>query len=75
MSDPEQRKPPLSAEHARLAGSSADVPGNWKAIRPYVSERAWGTVREDYSAEATPTGSSLRWRYLQADWVVVCPVM
>jgi hypothetical protein len=46
-----QRKPVPSAEHARLADSSPDTPGDWKAIGPYVSERAWGTVREDYSAD------------------------
>jgi hypothetical protein len=50
MNDAGQREPPLSAEHARLADSSPDAPGEWKAIGPYVSERAWGTVREDYSA-------------------------
>ncbi len=27
---------------------------NWKLWGPYLSERQWGTVREDYSAEATP---------------------
>src|SRR5258706_6613924 len=26
---------------------------NWKAWGPYLSERAWGTVREDYSANGT----------------------
>ena len=50
MSNLEKPKP-LSAEHARLEDSSPDTPGNWKAIGPYVSERAWGTVREDYSAD------------------------
>lgn len=25
----------------------------WRKWGPYVSERAWGTVREDYSAGAT----------------------
>src|SRR6476659_9500755 len=50
MSNFAKRKP-LSAEHARLEDSSPDTPGNWKAIGPYVSERAWGTVREDYSAD------------------------
>ena len=24
---------------------------NWKRWGPYLSERAWGTVREDYSAD------------------------
>jgi hypothetical protein len=42
---------PASAEHARLAQSSSDHPSDWKAIGPYLSERAWGTVREDYSAD------------------------
>jgi hypothetical protein len=38
-----------SAEHARL--QQADVgTAAWRAWGPYVSERAWGTVREDYSA-------------------------
>ena len=48
---------PASAEHARLAQSSSDHPSDWKAIGPYLSERAWGTVREDYS----PDGNA--WNY------------
>jgi hypothetical protein len=40
-----------SVEHARLAESPAGLPGDWKALGPYLSERAWGTVREDYSAD------------------------
>ena len=40
-----------TAEHARIASAPAGRPGNWKALGPYVSERAWGTVREDYSAD------------------------
>jgi hypothetical protein len=51
MDDIGQRETPRSAEHARLADSSPDTPGNWKAIGPYISERAWGTVREDYSSD------------------------
>ena len=51
MKDMAQRKPLLSAEHARLADSTPDAPGEWKEIGPYVSDRAWGTVREDYSAD------------------------
>jgi hypothetical protein len=53
----------LSAERERVAsfgrpedGLSAATP--WYAWGPYVSERAWGTVREDYSADGTP------WEYL-----------
>lgn len=40
----------LSAEHQRLADSQARR-ADWKRWGPYVSERAWGTVREDYSAD------------------------
>ena len=43
--------PAASAEHARLAGATADRINDWKALGPYLSERAWGTVREDYSAD------------------------
>ena len=35
----------------QISKGSIDHPGDWKAIGPYVSERAWGTVREDYSAD------------------------
>jgi len=40
-----------SAEHARLSEAPHGRPGPWKALGPYLSERAWGTVREDYSAD------------------------
>ncbi len=45
-----------TAEHERLASSTDRLPGEWKAIGPYVSERAWGTVREDYSADGDAWG-------------------
>jgi hypothetical protein len=35
--------------------------GNWKRWGPYLSERQWGTVREDYSAYGTA------WDYLPHD--------
>jgi hypothetical protein len=38
-----------TAEHQRLIDSEARR-ADWKNWGPYVSERAWGTVREDYSA-------------------------
>ncbi len=38
-----------TAEHQRLADSQHRN-ADWKNWGPYVSERAWGTVREDYSA-------------------------
>jgi hypothetical protein len=39
----------VNAEQRRLEASNARV-AHWKRWGPYVSERAWGTVREDYSA-------------------------
>jgi len=39
-------KAPPTAEHARLAD-----PAPWRRWGPYLSERQWGTVREDYSAD------------------------
>jgi hypothetical protein len=42
----------MSAESARLS----EVPTRrapWKRWGPYLSERAWGTVREDYSADGS----------------------
>ncbi len=41
--DPERRR---LAEDARREG-------NWKRWGPYLAERQWGTVREDYSADGT----------------------
>ena len=38
----------LGAEAARLAEDARRV-RNWKRWGPYLSERQWGTVREDYS--------------------------
>src|SRR6266404_52270 len=38
-------------ERARIAEGATDQPGRWWALGPYMSERAWGTVREDYSAD------------------------
>ncbi|MEZ0110173.1 hypothetical protein ABH920_004188 [Catenulispora sp. EB89] len=42
----------MQAEKARLAAADEGrVP--WRAWGPYLAERAWGTVREDYSAGGT----------------------
>ncbi|HXI14217.1 MAG TPA: glucosidase [Thermoanaerobaculia bacterium] len=38
-----------TAEHKRLA-SSPDELRSWRRWGPYLSDRSWGTVREDYSA-------------------------
>src|SRR5271170_1749834 len=40
------------AEKTRLAACSMS-PRAWKGWGPYLSERQWGTVREDYSANGT----------------------
>lgn len=39
-----------TTEHKRLAEHHS-MRVNWKKWGPYLSERAWGTVREDYSEE------------------------
>ena len=39
-------------EHQRLAEDAART-ANWKRWGPYLSDREWGTVREDYSADGT----------------------
>lgn len=41
---------PLPAEGQRLL-SDASRQSNWKRWGPYLAERQWGTVREDYSAD------------------------
>ncbi|MCA9291828.1 MAG: glucosidase, partial [Phycisphaerales bacterium] len=40
----------LGAEARRLR-EDADRTANWKRWGPYLAERQWGTVREDYSAD------------------------
>ena len=40
----------MSAERDRL-NEDPGGPSPWRRWGPYVSERAWGTVREDYSAD------------------------
>jgi len=41
-----------SKEHARLQDHRRRK-ANWKKWGPYLSDRAWGTVREDYSADGS----------------------
>lgn len=50
---PKSPETPLTKEHARLAADTAREK-NWKRWGPYLSERQWGTVREDYSADGEP---------------------
>ncbi|HSD21445.1 MAG TPA: glucosidase [Anaeromyxobacter sp.] len=49
-----------TAEERRLEESRART-AHWKRWGPYLSERAWGTVREDYSDFGTA------WEYLSHD--------
>jgi hypothetical protein len=50
----------MTREELRLKESEARKK-HWKRWGPYLSERAWGTVREDYSA----TGEA--WDYFPHD--------
>lgn len=64
-----RRKPQIAVRSARLRRSAAErerlnqfADGQgWKAWGPYLSERQWGTVREDYS----PHGNA--WDYFPHD--------
>jgi hypothetical protein len=51
---------PINEETARLRESDAGKV-NWKQWGPYLSERQWGTVREDYSKDGNP------WEYFSHD--------
>src|SRR5215469_4014933 len=50
----------MTAEERRLKEESRAQP-SWKLWGPYISERQWGTVREDYSADGNA------WNYLNHD--------
>jgi hypothetical protein len=50
----------VTKEEMRLQ-EARERTGHWKRWGPYLSERAWGTVREDYS----PSGTA--WEYLPHD--------
>ena len=49
-----------TTEHNRLAEQRANI-ANWRRWGPYLSERAWGTVREDYSTNGDA------WNYFPHD--------
>ena len=51
---------PDDPERARLDGCQGDISG-WRRWGPYMSERSWASVREDYS----PDGSA--WDYFPHD--------
>src|SRR5437870_13403536 len=50
----------MNAEEKRLEESRTRK-AHWKRWGPYVSDRAWGTVREDYSADGEA------WEYFPHD--------
>jgi len=50
----------MTPEHARLAEDHAQTAA-WKKFGPYLTERQWGTVREDYSADGNA------WNYITHD--------
>ncbi len=50
MPTPGSPEHPRDAERARLAAADAGT-ARWRAWGPYLAERAWGTVREDYSPD------------------------
>ncbi len=47
---------PVTAEHQRLREDKQRT-ANWKRWGPYLSERQWSTVREDYSTSGDAWGS------------------
>jgi Glycosyl hydrolase family 63 C-terminal domain len=57
---PDRPNPPSQAERRRLREDAARE-RNWKRWGPYLADRQWATVREDYSAETNG------WTYLPHD--------
>ena len=57
MKNKDEASTSLTKEHERLKETAGSVPP-WRKWGPYVSERAWGTVREDYS------GNGNAWNHL-----------
>lgn len=51
----------MNAEEQRIKEVSNSTIPPWEAWGPYVSERQWGTVREDYSENGDP------WNYVTHD--------
>src|ERR1044072_8446490 len=63
MTDKKKRSPTkrtMTAEERRLQEDRSRK-ANWKRWGPYLAERQWGTVREDYSANGTA------WEYFPHD--------
>jgi hypothetical protein len=60
LKPPDQPHEPRDAESQRLLEDRKRA-ANWKRWGPYLSERQWGTVREDYSEQGAP------WQYFPHD--------
>src|SRR5579862_7477845 len=60
VSGPERGSTSMTAEEQRLDESNLRIK-HWKRWGPYLAERQWGTVREDYS----PGGTA--WEYFPHD--------
>ena len=60
MSKRQEGEPAMTREEARLA-EDRERRAYWKRWGPYLAERQWGTVREDYSPHGTA------WDYLPHD--------
>ena len=70
MSDEASESPELDPERARLA-AARDEGVRWRRWGPYLADRQWGTVREDYSRRRlrlgrtfptiTPASRAYRW--------------
>src|SRR6267142_4175587 len=52
--------PKANREQERMAGKHGSLTA-WRRWGPYVAERSWGTVREDYSADGNA------WAYFPHD--------
>jgi hypothetical protein len=50
----------MTAEKLRLSGDARAI-ARWRKWGPYLADRAWGTVREDYSADGDP------WKFFPHD--------
>src|SRR5437773_11756216 len=57
---PDTSVQPADAERRRIRAAHEDDPG-WYRWGPYLADRQWGTVREDYSADGAA------WGYLPHD--------
>ena len=57
---PDDRPTDASAERRRMA-ETADRTAHWDRWGPYLAERQWGTISEDYSADGQA------WEYFPHD--------